>query len=270
MPTDTPPPPAALASPRRSLDDGSFSISDNDPTSTFPDWAFLVRGAKSLSSVLGSAGAGTALAPFLAYGEGRWLAIRDPAANDPSTPATPHPTPDYFKHRQQSLPRRPSTALPGVANLRALVAGVNPPPSPAHLATYAHALDELELALVARTSGQQAGGGGDVLDAMIWMWEVSDSLMPLLKPSPTGEGPAQEAVAIFAHYSLLLKYHESHWWLWGWAEHVLSRAWAMLDEEHRGWIEWPVREVGWVQPETGEVQIGEGRGLWGGRIMGGV
>lgn len=233
-----------------------------------------MRGAKSISSVLGSAGAGTALAPFLAYGEGRWLAIRDPGTSNPSTPATllpptgPLPTPDYFKRSQQTFPRRPSTALPGVANLRALVAAVNPPPSPSHLATYAHALDELELALVARTSGQQ--GGGDVLDAMIWMWEVSDSLMPLLKPSPTGEGPAQEAVAIFAHYSLLLKYHDSHWWLWGWAEHVLSRAWAMLDEEHRGWIEWPVREVGWVPPETGEVQMGDGRGLWGDGIMGGA
>jgi hypothetical protein len=66
---------------------------------------------------------------------------------------------------------------------------------------------------------------------------VSESLVPLLRV------PTQEAVAIFAHYSVLLKHHESRWWLQGWAEHVVMRAQEILDEEHREWIEWPVREL---------------------------
>jgi hypothetical protein len=153
----------------------------------------------------------------------------------------------------------------------------------------------------------------DVLDAMLWLWEVSDSLVPLLKPGPvrmdtypntsptsssstssssssytptrktkTGTeirtetktetktsssdsnipetetettttilGPTQEAVVIFAHFSILLKHHESHWWLQGWAEHLISRAYEILDDEHRSWIEWPMREVGWM-PSGGD------------------
>jgi hypothetical protein len=99
---------------------------------------------------------------------------------------------------------------------------------------YEYALDELEMALVVR---QDPDGHRDVLDAMVWLWMVSEALVPLLRV------PTQEAVAIFAHYSVLLKYHESRWWLQGWAEHVMVRAQEILDDEHRPWIEWPVREL---------------------------
>ena len=105
------------------------------------------------------------------------------------------------------------------------------------LKTYGHALDELELALAA--SGDPEAPK-DVLDAMVWLWVVSDSLVPLLKV------PSQEAVAIFAHFCVLLKQHESHWWLKGWGDHAMVRAHEILDEEHRGWIEWPIREMGWI------------------------
>ncbi|KAJ4384365.1 hypothetical protein N0V85_008377 [Neurospora sp. IMI 360204] len=76
--------------------------------------------------------------------------------------------------------------------------------------------------------------GGDVLDAMLWLWAVSDSLVPLLKI------PTQEAVAIFAHFGILLKHHERQWWLQGWGDHLILRAKDILDEEHRGWISWPL------------------------------
>ncbi|KAK3492081.1 uncharacterized protein B0T23DRAFT_453272 [Neurospora hispaniola] len=76
--------------------------------------------------------------------------------------------------------------------------------------------------------------GGDVLDAMLWLWAVSDSLVPLLKI------PTQEAVAIFAHFGILLKHHERQWWLQGWGDHLIMRAKDILDEEHAGWIRWPL------------------------------
>ncbi|KAK0648556.1 hypothetical protein B0T16DRAFT_326522 [Cercophora newfieldiana] len=217
----------ALASPRHSLADGSFFIGGASSPS-LPDWTFLLNGAKSFSHILGSQGHDTVLAPFLAYGHVRYHAARD----------TP----------------RPSTSLSGVAALRERILAASPAPSQDVLATYAHALDELELALVARQSEEMPR---DVLDAMLWLWEVSDSLVPLLK-SGTGEGgspsgkPAQEAVAIFAHFSILLRHHESHWWLQGWAEHLISQAWEILDEEHRSWIEWPMREIGWTPPGARE------------------
>ncbi|KAK0611317.1 hypothetical protein B0T14DRAFT_439054 [Immersiella caudata] len=209
----------ALASPRHSLADGSFFI----PSPTLPEWTFLVHGAKSFSRILGPQGRSTTLAPFLAYGGTRYYAAR----------GTP----------------RPSTSLSGVTALKERILAVEPAPSQETLAIYAHALDELELALVVRES---EGSPRDVLDAMLWLWEVSDSLVPLLKSgtSEGGEptGPAQEAVAIFAHFSILLRHHESHWWLQGWAEHLISRAWEILDEGHRSWIEWPMSEIGWMSP----------------------
>ncbi|KAK3953806.1 hypothetical protein QBC32DRAFT_337879 [Pseudoneurospora amorphoporcata] len=78
------------------------------------------------------------------------------------------------------------------------------------------------------------GQGGDVLDAMLWLWAVSDSLVPLLKI------PTQEAVAIFAHFGILLKHHERQWWLQGWGDHLILRAKDILDEEHQRWISWPL------------------------------
>lgn len=75
-------------------------------------------------------------------------------------------------------------------------------------------------------------------------------MVPLLRATPGDEesGPKQEAVAIFAHFSIILKHHESesHWWLQGWADHLVARAYEILDDEHRVWIEWPMSEVGWV------------------------
>ena len=54
------------------------------------------------------------------------------------------------------------------------------------------------------------------------------------------------AVAIFAHYSILLKNHDSHWWLQGWGDHLMSRALEVLDDEHREWLDWPIKEMGWT------------------------
>ncbi|KAL2179643.1 uncharacterized protein P884DRAFT_275954 [Thermothelomyces heterothallicus CBS 202.75] len=109
---------------------------------------------------------------------------------------------------------------------------------PALRRTYAHALDELELALVGARA--DPGAPRDVLDAMVWLWVVSDEFVPLLR-APTR---TQEAVAIFAHFGLLLlRHHESHWWLRGWGDHVIARAAEILDDDHRAWIEWPLREM---------------------------
>ncbi|KAK3989111.1 putative transcription factor [Cladorrhinum sp. PSN332] len=210
----------ALASPRHSHPDGSLFITETSPSFNFPDWTFLVTGAKSLSRVLGERGHETMLAPFLAYGKARWHAHRAKLAEAQNG--------DHFPltHLRQQL----------VASMS------HSPEDQEILGTYLHALDELELTLVARQDPEMPR---DVLDAMLWLWEVSHSLVPLLKAGKGGEqGPRQEAVAIFAHFCILLKHHESTWWLQGWAEHLVMRAHDILDEERREWIEWPVRVVG--------------------------
>jgi hypothetical protein len=169
--------------------------------------------------VLGERGLETVAGPFLHYGRGRWHAQRA-----------------IIEERS-----RASSEPPLLAPLRARIAAAVSDPD--LFRTYVHAVDELELALVVR---QDPGAPRDVLDAMVWLWMVSDSFLPLLKVQ------AQEAVAIFAHFCVLLKHHESHWWLQGWGDHVMARAHEILDEEHREWIEWPIREMGGVLAARGE------------------
>ena len=107
---------------------------------------------------------------------------------------------------------------------------------PALFRTFAFALDELEVALVVPL---RAGSPHrDVMDVLIWLWAVSDTLVPLLKQDQP------EAIVVFAHFCVLLKHHEAVWWLRGWGDHLIRRAYEVLDEKHRDWIRWPVEEVG--------------------------
>ncbi|KAK4198312.1 putative transcription factor [Triangularia verruculosa] len=207
----------ALASPRRPQSDGSFFINE---TSSFPEWTFLVTGAKSLSAVLGQRGQETMLAPFLAYGGQRWRT-----------------------HRAKMEESHMGEAWGPLSGLREKIVNSmkqqeGQEGAQERLATYIHAIDELELSLVVITREQNGEEEKDVLDAMLWLWGVSDSLVPLLKI------PTQEAVAIFAHFCILWKHHERTWWLQGWGDHLVERAHQILDAEHREWIEWPMRVVG--------------------------
>ncbi len=185
-----------------------------------------------------------------------------PTQSHPQSPSSPVPPTDAIPEPMSITEALSSEE--GVSLLRHRI--LTTVMSPSLLATYTHAVDELALALVSRQDKEMPR---DVMDAMLWLWVVSDSLVPLLKSGSNGGGqgssgdpgrngdamegvveegrtePAQEAVAIFAHFCILLKHHESHWWLQGWADHLIARAYEILDEEHRIWIEWPMREVGW-------------------------
>ncbi|KAL2126451.1 hypothetical protein VTI74DRAFT_884 [Chaetomium olivicolor] len=228
----------ALASPRRSNPDGTFFIGE----SGFPDWAFLLSGGKSIMDVLGEDGMNTVAAPFLLYGRMRWHAR--------------HAILEKEKEKQaQSSPSSPQGSQPILAPLRARISAAVSDRD--LLNTYAYALDELELALAVR---QDPSAPRDVLDAMVWLWMVSDSFVPLLRV------PTQEAVAIFAHFCVLLKHHESHWWLQGWGDHIMVRAHEILDEEHREWIAWPMREMEWMsgtEPGASGREEGDGVGAVG-------
>lgn len=81
-------------------------------------------------------------------------------------------------------------------------------------------------------------------DALLLLWEVSGDFIPLLKAST----PKQEALAIYAHFLILLKKLEQSWWLEGWATHMMERVWLSLDHQHRMWIQWAVEEIGWIPP----------------------
>jgi hypothetical protein len=60
--------------------------------------------------------------------------------------------------------------------------------------------------------------------------------------------PPQEAVVIFAHCLLALRKLESQWYVEGWVDHLMSKTWALLDDEHRHWVVWATEEMGWIPP----------------------
>lgn len=179
---------------------------------------------------LGEPGPDTVAGPFLMYGYSRWNAQR--AALDARMH---HNLPDPTSTGEASTPPAPYQPVLGPIRSRVHAAVSDP----ALLGTYTRALDQLELSLASR---DLPGAPRDSLDAMVWLWMVSDEFMPLLR-APT---QTQEAVAIFAHFGVLLKHHETHWWLKGWGDHIVRRASEVLDQEHQAWIEWPLREMGWV------------------------
>ncbi|KAF4630547.1 hypothetical protein G7Y89_g7593 [Cudoniella acicularis] len=77
-------------------------------------------------------------------------------------------------------------------------------------------------------------------DVFIWIFRVTNEYLMALK-----EG-TQEALAIFAYSCVLFKKMEGYWWMEGWSVQLMSNIYDFLDEEHRLWIRWPIKEIGWT------------------------
>ncbi|KAL0943392.1 uncharacterized protein CTRU02_201278 [Colletotrichum truncatum] len=182
--------------------------------SAFPDWTFLLSGACSLIKLLNERKYNGPLKPIITYATERFFTARDDSSTHPEA--------------LDSL-RKLINANCKDQNL---------------LRIYNYAIDELRhpLSLALRSDGH----GMDILDMFIWKYFVSDKFLPLLKMPEVN----QEAVVIYAHFCIVLKRLESQWWLQGWAMHLISQAWALLDQDHKLWIQWPMEELGWVPPIT--------------------
>ncbi|KAK4236150.1 sterol uptake control protein 2 [Achaetomium macrosporum] len=81
-------------------------------------------------------------------------------------------------------------------------------------------------------------------DILVWQWTQGKHFRPLLDVA----SPPQEAVVIFAYCLLVLRKLESQWYVEGWADHLMGKTWALLDEEHRHWVVWATEEMGWIPP----------------------
>lgn len=109
---------------------------------------------------------------------------------------------------------------------------------PRHLDVYMFAINELQKSFAVAYSGaQQALESSDVF---IFLFRVSGDYLSLLKDR------TQESLAIFAHFCIVANKIENHWWAQGWSDHLMSQIYAMLDEEHRLWVRWPMEEIGWL------------------------
>lgn len=82
--------------------------------------------------------------------------------------------------------------------------------------------------------------------AFSWPIRISDEYMGLLRKH------TPEALAIFAHYSVLLKKLDGFWWVQGWGTSLLSTIYGLLGTEYRLWIRWPIQECGWIPPRRND------------------
>ncbi|KAH7136827.1 hypothetical protein B0J13DRAFT_640390 [Dactylonectria estremocensis] len=178
--------------------------------SSFPDWLFLLDGVRHLLENLQATSYTGTLSPIIARGRRRYMASHEP------------------QHENSDL-------LDALENdIKATVMDSS------LLSIYLHAIEQLRPQISFALSNE--GHNLDIMDAFIWHFDVAKDFMPLLKV------PKQEAVAIFAHHCLILSKLQNVFWLQGWDKFLMSRAWEILDEEHRLWIQWPVEEMGWVPP----------------------
>lgn len=69
--------------------------------------------------------------------------------------------------------------------------------------------------------------GYETADVFSWIFGVNEDFLQLLRQH------TQESLTIFAYFCVILKRLDSHWWMQGWASHLVSRIWNLLDEEHR-------------------------------------
>ena len=108
---------------------------------------------------------------------------------------------------------------------------------PQTLQIYMEAIDELQK--VFRVAYNGLFQTIESTDIFIFFLQVSEEYLIFLQERK------QESLAIFAYFCVIAKSLEKNWWSEGWSNHLMSRVYALLDEEHKLWIRWPIEEIGW-------------------------
>lgn len=172
-------------------------------------WVYLLRGTRSISEVAREVIQNGPLAPMFSAGARR-AQLRNSAG----------PYEDFYNLRELQ---------------RYVKASAN---NPDDAAAYSEAIDELrktlsDLFTVSPTEYE-------LTDLFIWPYRVSDHYLSLLTRRE------QLALIIYAYFCIPMKHLGSHWWIQGWAVHLIRRIHALLGPENRLWIRTVVEEVGWV------------------------
>ncbi|KAL3420669.1 hypothetical protein PVAG01_07114 [Phlyctema vagabunda] len=106
------------------------------------------------------------------------------------------------------------------------------------LRTYNRAIDELRQAF--NVVYNEHPEFCETTDVFLWLYRVSEEYLALLNSRKP------EALSIFAYFCVLLKRLDAKWWTHGWSTHLIAQIHQVLDPEHRLWIVWPMREIGWA------------------------
>ncbi|RDW61574.1 hypothetical protein BP5796_11466 [Coleophoma crateriformis] len=77
-------------------------------------------------------------------------------------------------------------------------------------------------------------------DVFSWVFQVPKEFLVLLAAR------SQESLCIMAFFAVIVHPLENiYWWLEGLSGHLMTKAYALLDDEHREWIAWPLEVIGW-------------------------
>ncbi|QSZ29523.1 hypothetical protein DSL72_004037 [Monilinia vaccinii-corymbosi] len=109
---------------------------------------------------------------------------------------------------------------------------------PQDLVAYIDSISELQTSFI--VLADRGRDSFEPTDMFIWPYQLPDHYLKLLRQRAPG------ALAIYAHFAVLLKYLDLHWWMKGSAEYLISQIYGLLDEEHRLWIRRPIEQIGWV------------------------
>ncbi|KAF3013563.1 hypothetical protein E8E14_010796 [Neopestalotiopsis sp. 37M] len=216
--------------------------------SGFPDWMFLLRGSRLFHSYIKEDGE---LAPLLHDARQRWIRMFTARMPD-DDPAKIHL--DSIGQRIKQETTTAIEALPESTSTEEREATVTRLRQ--HQETYLKAISRLIQGFAgcrpeaaSPGGGQGSGGSGEdggiaMRMGFIWLFEETEGLLQLLQSDPT----PQEAAVLLTFFAALLKKAPPQWWTQGWPEHLISRIYALLDENHRLWIRWPMEEMGWIPP----------------------
>jgi hypothetical protein len=75
-----------------------------------------------------------------------------------------------------------------------------------------------------------------------WLYRMTDSFLERLQQR------APVPLIIYAHFAVLMRALEQFWYMQGWTHHVISGIWELTPREHRAWLDWPIKRVGWIKP----------------------
>lgn len=196
---------AALASPSRESD---FLLVGEDRTL---NWPYLVKGVHSFIILAEAEHLSCGeIAPFFVLGQER------------------------YARRQSATRHRHSQKL--LDDLQNFIASRDL--SDHESRVYAEAIAELQKSYYL-SEVESCPGQRDISDVFTWVVIVADDFLPLLKAQ------TQAAITIFAYFCALFKRVQNQWWVNGWTEDFIAKAYSLLDPTYRLWIQWPMAEIGW-------------------------
>jgi hypothetical protein len=75
-----------------------------------------------------------------------------------------------------------------------------------------------------------------------WLYRVTDDFLERLQQ----RDPI--TMIIYAYFVVLVRILEQFWYMQGWAHHIMAGIWDLMPRQHRVWLDWPMKRIGYISP----------------------